>query len=114
MKLLRLVEFTARPIPKPYCTFQTLPMTSTVLELAVTVYSGRHFPRLPAGHTVRIQATVDNQVRETMPSQIRAKGGGGRVSTLGPQPVWQDGGRLVWQITKEAPSGDADMKPWPM
>ena len=36
-----------------------------------------------------------------MPSQIRAKGGGGRVSTLGPQPVWQDGGRLVWQITKE-------------
>ena len=76
-------------------------MATTILELAVTVYSGRHFPRLPVGHTVRIQATVDSQVRETIPSQIRTKSGSGKIATLGPQPVWQDGGRLAWHITKE-------------
>jgi|EP00945_MAST-04E_sp_MAST-4E-sp1_P005223 hypothetical protein len=70
-------------------------MASTVLELVVNVYSGRNFPRLPTGHGVRVQATVANQVCETLPSVKKNKGG--RIGSI----FWKDGGTLTWTISRE-------------
>ena len=68
---------------------------STLLELVVSIYMGRNFPRLPAGHRIRVQSTIVSQVRESLPSDLPGKSG--KIGNV----LWKDGGTLAWSFTKE-------------
>jgi len=68
---------------------------STLLELVVSIYMGRNFPRLPAGHRVRVQSTIVSQVRESLPSDLPGKSG--KIGNV----LWKGGGTLAWSFTKE-------------
>ena len=61
------------------------------------MYSGRHFPRLPG--TRCIQAPSITKCERLCLHRLNQ--GGGEGFPLLDHMVWQDGGRLVWQITKE-------------
>ena len=68
------------------------------MELAIRVFEGRGFAKLPANHAVRVQGVVLDRVQETSSSKFS------HGQTFGAaQPTWENdrSGVLLWKMTRQ-------------